>query len=52
MNRRLTRRTVMAGTAATAAVGLAGCLQNPDAGSGAGTSVERYSEGDAPAPAR
>lgn len=48
MNRRLTRRTVMAGTAATAAVGLAGCLQNPDAGSGAGTSVERYSEGDTP----
>lgn len=48
MNRRLTRRTVMTGAAATAAVGLAGCLQNPDPSGGGGETVERYTEGDVP----
>jgi len=38
----------MAGTAAAAAVGLSGCLQNPDRGASGAGSVERYSEGDVP----
>ena len=48
MNRRLTRRAVVTGAAATAAVGLAGCLQNPQSGRGGGLSAERYTPGDVP----
>lgn len=48
MSARLTRRAVMAGAAATAGVGLSGCLQNPDKSGGAGGSVQRYTKGDTP----
>ncbi|AXK46038.1 ABC transporter substrate-binding protein [Brachybacterium saurashtrense] len=48
MNRPLRRRTVLSGAAATAALGMTGCLQNPDPGGSGGTTVERYSEGDTP----
>ena len=49
MNRRLSRRTVLSGVAASAALGMTGCLQNPDpSGGGGGGPVERYTPGDAP----
>src|SRR5699024_8553883 len=49
MNRRLTRRAVMSTAAATAALGMTGCLQNPDpAGGGGGGTVEKYTPGDTP----
>ncbi|MDO5662342.1 MAG: ABC transporter substrate-binding protein [Brachybacterium sp.] len=48
MRARPSRRTLMAGSAAAAAVGLSGCLQNPDQSGGAGATVERYTEGDTP----
>jgi len=49
MIRRLGRRTVLAGAAATAAAGLSGCLQNPDPNSGGGGGgAQKYSEGDVP----
>ena len=51
MNPRLSRRAVMTGTAATAALGMTGCLQNPDpTGGGAGGAVQRYTPGDVPGP--
>lgn len=43
MTARPTRRAVMAGTAATAAVGLTGCLQNPDTSSGS-AGGEKYGQ--------
>jgi alpha-glucoside transport system substrate-binding protein len=49
MNRRPSRRTVLSGVAATAALGMTGCLQNPDPSSGGGGGpVERYTPGDTP----
>ena len=49
MNRRLSRRAVMSGAAATAALGMTGCLQNPSpSGGGGGGPVERYTPGDTP----
>lgn len=49
MDRRLSRRAAMTGAAAVAAVGMAGCLQNPDQGGGGGGGAgERYTEGDTP----
>jgi alpha-glucoside transport system substrate-binding protein len=49
MDRRLTRRTVITGAAATAALGMTGCLQNPESGgSGGGGAGERYTMGDTP----
>lgn len=50
MSRRaLSRRTLMAGTAAAAATaGLTGCLQNPSPGGSGGGAVNRYTEGDVP----
>lgn len=41
-----TRRAVMAGTAAAAAVGLTGCLQNPDSGGAGSSGAQRYTPGD------
>lgn len=51
MNRRPSRRAVMAGTAAAAAVGMTGCLQNPDPSrGGGGGGSEKYVEGEVPGP--
>ncbi|QCR53123.1 carbohydrate ABC transporter substrate-binding protein [Brachybacterium sp. SGAir0954] len=49
MQRRLSRRAAMTGAAtAAAAVGLAGCLQNPDSSGGTTATAEKYTEGDVP----
>ncbi|MGP5717303.1 ABC transporter substrate-binding protein [Brachybacterium tyrofermentans] len=49
MDRRLSRRTIMTGAAATAALGMTGCLQNPDpSGGGGGGGGEKYTPGDTP----
>ena len=51
MNRRLSRRGVLSGAAATAAVGMTGCLQNPDSNrGGGGGGSDAYVEGDVPGP--
>lgn len=51
MDRRPSRRAVMTGTAAVAAVGMTGCLQNPDPSrGGGGGGTEKYTEGDVPGP--
>ena len=52
MDRRPTRRTVMTGgAAAAAALGVAGCLQNPDPSrGGGGGGTEKYTEGEVPGP--
>ncbi|MGO1480668.1 MAG: extracellular solute-binding protein [Brachybacterium sp.] len=50
MNRRLSRRGVLSGAAATAAVGMTGCLQNPDPNRGGGGGSDAYVEGDVPGP--
>lgn len=51
MKRRVSRRTAMSGVAGTAAIGLTGCLQNPDPRAGGGSgAVDRYSEGDVAGP--
>lgn len=42
MSARPTRRAVMAGSAAAAAVGLTGCLQNPNAGGSSGGGLDGY----------
>ncbi|MGY5765557.1 ABC transporter substrate-binding protein [Brachybacterium sp. DNPG3] len=48
MDRRVTRRAALTGAAATAAVGLAGCLQNPSPSGASGGGSERYTMGDTP----
>ncbi|GAA4522297.1 ABC transporter substrate-binding protein [Brachybacterium paraconglomeratum] len=49
MTRRLSRRMVMAGAATTAALGMTGCLQNPDqSGGSGGVGGEKYTPGDTP----
>lgn len=45
MSARPTRRAVMAGGAAAAAVGLSGCLQNPDSSTAGASGAQRYKMG-------
>ncbi|WP_114853553.1 ABC transporter substrate-binding protein [Brachybacterium sp. YJGR34] len=49
MERRPRRRAVLSTAAATAALGMTGCLQNPDPDGGTGgAATERYTPGDTP----